>query len=232
MLFFFFFVSCFVFFFNDTATTEIYTLSLHDALPIWGAGSASFFLTLGGGTYQRRMDDLLLSHDTAIDPDLFFQHVTRNVAWTSEYFAKDILLKPASGGRIMFDDAPDPSGGTWHKIADPPTGWKVSKTTWATADDFDAGLEVTFSEVPAGAKAVRVVAYQEATRSYLYYRKSGDSNISNTPSASTEVSHFLMGAEDRTVASVIWLNSDYKAQFTVTDVLTDLRITYPIEYLI
>ena len=25
----------FVFFFNDTATTEIYTLSLHDALPIW-----------------------------------------------------------------------------------------------------------------------------------------------------------------------------------------------------
>src|SRR3712207_7204625 len=24
-----------MFFFNDTATTEIYTLSLHDALPIW-----------------------------------------------------------------------------------------------------------------------------------------------------------------------------------------------------
>src|SRR2546430_17486238 len=30
------------FFFNDTATTEIYTLSLHDALPIFGA-------TLGAG---------------------------------------------------------------------------------------------------------------------------------------------------------------------------------------
>src|SRR5438093_4545239 len=27
-------VSCLLFFFNDTATTEIYTLSLHDALPI------------------------------------------------------------------------------------------------------------------------------------------------------------------------------------------------------
>src|SRR5206468_11921557 len=26
--------SCFLFFFNDTATPEIYTLSLHDALPI------------------------------------------------------------------------------------------------------------------------------------------------------------------------------------------------------
>src|SRR5438034_3247284 len=30
-----------IFFFNDTATTEIYTLSLHDALPIWGAGRRS-----------------------------------------------------------------------------------------------------------------------------------------------------------------------------------------------
>src|SRR3712207_9174691 len=37
---------CFFFFFNDTATTEIYTLSLHDALPIlpdsarlWGGGN-------------------------------------------------------------------------------------------------------------------------------------------------------------------------------------------------
>src|SRR5215813_15488117 len=28
------FLFCFFFFFNDTATTEIYTLSLHDALPI------------------------------------------------------------------------------------------------------------------------------------------------------------------------------------------------------
>src|SRR5205809_3795889 len=28
--------SFFFFFFNDTATTEIYTLSLHDALPIYG----------------------------------------------------------------------------------------------------------------------------------------------------------------------------------------------------
>src|SRR5690242_21433872 len=30
------FCSLFFFFFNDTATTEIYTLSLHDALPISG----------------------------------------------------------------------------------------------------------------------------------------------------------------------------------------------------
>src|SRR3712207_8242076 len=37
------------FFFNDTATTEIYTLSLHDALPISGG--------LGGHPDQGRGDD-------------------------------------------------------------------------------------------------------------------------------------------------------------------------------
>src|SRR2546430_3619688 len=31
--------ACLFFFFNDTATTEIYTLSLHDALPISPAGT-------------------------------------------------------------------------------------------------------------------------------------------------------------------------------------------------
>src|SRR5471032_3666022 len=31
---------CLFFFFNDTATTEIYTLSLHDALPISGLRNA------------------------------------------------------------------------------------------------------------------------------------------------------------------------------------------------
>ena len=45
LLFFFFvvvvdFLFC-VFFFNDTATTEIYTLSLHDALPIPGEYEAA-----------------------------------------------------------------------------------------------------------------------------------------------------------------------------------------------
>src|SRR2546422_8607931 len=37
----------FFFFFNDTATTEIYTLSLHDALPISGE-QADLHLLIGG----------------------------------------------------------------------------------------------------------------------------------------------------------------------------------------
>src|SRR5439155_20032406 len=41
------------FFFNDTATTEIYTLSLHDALPIWeGRGAAAFRVRGSGGRHE------------------------------------------------------------------------------------------------------------------------------------------------------------------------------------
>src|SRR3989475_7256308 len=44
--------SLFFFFFNDTATTEIYTLSLHDALPILGRNK--MLLELGGEPLVRR----------------------------------------------------------------------------------------------------------------------------------------------------------------------------------
>src|SRR2546428_13041390 len=43
------------FFFNDTATTEIYTLSLHDALPIFAALSTLFIArAISGGEETRR----------------------------------------------------------------------------------------------------------------------------------------------------------------------------------
>src|SRR3712207_7508863 len=50
------------FFFNDTATTEIYTLSLHDALPIcWGAfhvvDQLVFHLALGAHHIRMHVDD-------------------------------------------------------------------------------------------------------------------------------------------------------------------------------
>src|SRR3712207_9043362 len=59
-------VSFLCFFFNDTPTTEIYTLSLHDALPIsagrpWGSVADS--ITLLG----RRPDPIMIrGNDTAV----------------------------------------------------------------------------------------------------------------------------------------------------------------------
>src|SRR5690554_1621219 len=50
----------FFFFFNDTATTEIYTLSLHDALPIAGLHWSSIVRV----QHQRLMQALLTQHAT------------------------------------------------------------------------------------------------------------------------------------------------------------------------
>src|SRR5688572_32070466 len=49
-----FFVFCFFFFFNDTATTEIYTLSLHDALPIFPTGGEVG--RAGAGNFAEQVD--------------------------------------------------------------------------------------------------------------------------------------------------------------------------------
>src|SRR5256885_5906782 len=67
IIFFFFF-----FFFNDTATTEIYTLSLHDALPIFRRGTFDpvdpvlgyyqRFIHLGMASEDRKSTRLNSSH--------------------------------------------------------------------------------------------------------------------------------------------------------------------------
>src|SRR3712207_9012316 len=44
-----------LFFFNDTATTEIYTLSLHDALPICAAGESEEVLEAASFAAWRRV---------------------------------------------------------------------------------------------------------------------------------------------------------------------------------
>src|SRR5260221_6229967 len=53
------------FFFNDTATTEIYTLSLHDALPISprpnrrpAPGNSALLRTVGGGRSEEHTSEL------------------------------------------------------------------------------------------------------------------------------------------------------------------------------
>src|SRR5688572_31003149 len=55
----YFLPSFFFFFFNDTATTEIYTLSLHDALPIFPAG----YRHIRKSTEENAYDTLGLGND-------------------------------------------------------------------------------------------------------------------------------------------------------------------------
>src|SRR5438874_6029491 len=50
--------SFFLFFFNDTATTEIYTLSLHDALPISGKATRDALAERGARHDQKPPMDL------------------------------------------------------------------------------------------------------------------------------------------------------------------------------
>src|SRR6266550_5447906 len=57
----------FFFFFNDTATTEIYTLSLHDALPIsrtlpWGCSTRSEQISATARPRDRKSTRLNSSH--------------------------------------------------------------------------------------------------------------------------------------------------------------------------
>src|SRR5215510_16565754 len=51
------FIFFFFFFFNDTATTEIYTLSLHDALPISGTSPPRKRPSRPCGPHSRRSEE-------------------------------------------------------------------------------------------------------------------------------------------------------------------------------
>src|ERR1051326_2529543 len=82
---------CF-FFFNDTATTEIYTLSLHDALPIWFEPHAAryFFIScdqVAGGDVPGKLLGLLV----ATFLHLFSQRLIEQHAMQRVHDFKNIL---------------------------------------------------------------------------------------------------------------------------------------------
>ena len=59
-----------IFFFNDTATTEIYTLSLHDALPISGGYEIQFAAVKQGGRNFTQTAKVTLEVDVSQPPAL------------------------------------------------------------------------------------------------------------------------------------------------------------------
>src|SRR5258708_19070516 len=77
------------FFFNDTATTEIYTLSLHDALPIWVLGNC---LREGGSGFDH-LALLVENHASEIfDTRRFRLFRGRSEEHTSELQSPDHLV--------------------------------------------------------------------------------------------------------------------------------------------
>src|SRR2546429_3231202 len=68
------------FFFNDTATTEIYTLSLHDALPISHRRHAARDLRRGAGIARGHADEA----GKALEGLMSREHVVRSEEHTSE----------------------------------------------------------------------------------------------------------------------------------------------------
>src|SRR4029434_674226 len=70
-----------IFFFNDTATTEIYPLSLHDALPIYNCNRAH-------SQHKAESEAILnTSHKVYIDRSLAFSR--DNAWWISDVRGKD-----------------------------------------------------------------------------------------------------------------------------------------------
>src|SRR3712207_7419068 len=86
----------FVFFFNDTATTEIYTLSLHDALPIseeMGAGLIVLGSRGRGGirrAFMGSVSDSVVRHSHC--PVLVVRESRRSEEHTSELQSRQYLV--------------------------------------------------------------------------------------------------------------------------------------------
>ncbi len=118
------------------------------------------------------LDDLSVTKNYLIDPDVYVQHYNHNVAWNGEFNAKDLIIKPAAGGVVQIIDglavagdltigaagspfyspvAAEPSAGTFHYMPDVErnNAWDVSfnpTTSWAEQD--------LSALVPAGTKAI------------------------------------------------------------------------------
>src|SRR5947209_19451413 len=88
---FFYFVLAFFFllffFFNDTATTEIYTLSLHDALPIFYANRGGMYLGEGDGIMRNAFGNL-----TAPESGYIWDYAKRSEEHTSELQSRQYLV--------------------------------------------------------------------------------------------------------------------------------------------
>ena len=78
--------------------------------------------------------------------------------------------------------------------------------------------------------AVRCANRKNASAS-VYYRKSGDTNVSNTPNANVEYSHRIGTGATTTKMVVFWVSSGLSIQITIHAGAVTVATAYPIEYL-
>src|SRR3712207_8865664 len=81
-----------VFFFNDTATTEIYTLSLHDALPIFSRADAGKFGTWADDAARLLMSGQLPTDEWVRAAESFVSMQHRSEEHTSELQSRQYLV--------------------------------------------------------------------------------------------------------------------------------------------
>src|SRR3712207_8332153 len=84
----------FLFFFNDTATTEIYTLSLHDALPIYLGGRVADRHAAMGAFSRGRHSEFLLPFGAAegVPAGTSYRTRSRSEEHTSELQSRQYLV--------------------------------------------------------------------------------------------------------------------------------------------
>jgi len=133
----------------------------------------------------------------------------------------------------------EPGGRTWHRVEDPSTGWLATKSSGWTGDRLSTatgGMAVDFSAVvPVGTRAVAGMVYvvNSATANYSFYRPWGDTNISNTPSASGENANYLVpSVVPGSYTGPLWLSTDYRIEIAVVYTDADVFVSYPREYLL
>src|SRR3989449_5679881 len=126
-----FFHMLFYFFFNDTATTEIYTLSLHDALPISGGRA-------GLESVRRRRYDLVISD------------VRMPEGGGEEFYRSAVALDATLRRRFVFitGDTANPEAFFFLKEAQVP----VIEKPFQPALFLDAVRRVTMSLTPSASR--------------------------------------------------------------------------------
>src|SRR3989449_3660903 len=101
------------FFFNDTATTEIYTLSLHDALPIYPSITLPLGTAPGQNPLQAEIMGQSEDNTDSADPTV---GSTRNAVLTISNYTVNIDIdrlyaKPKSGSSLQFAAGYQGTGG-------------------------------------------------------------------------------------------------------------------------